>query len=477
MILVAKRHFRAGFVLGLAAALGAPLPAPAQEGLANAPEPTHAVKAPVLPGELPEKPSQPPAFTIAVEALGFSAPGPLYLGQRASFVSLDFLDENRLLFTFRVPGLIRREAGENDAREIRAVVLTLPAGTVEAEALWTVHDRARYLWMLSDGHFLLRDRENLELGDATLVLKPYLRFPGPLVWLEMDPLQKYLVTDSREPAAAAGKPGEVPTPETAKASIDVDGQKPNGHPSDKDLSPGSPVRHPSDQDLSPGTPVRDADLAVRILRRDTGQVMLVSRSPSTVHLPVNSDGYLESQRARGDTWLLHLNFFSGGSRILGQVDSTCSPLFDFLSQREVLVTTCSPTGAGKLVAMGTDGRRLWEAQTPEATIWPLVVRAPDGSRLAREALAVSHPVSAGASLSPEEIKGQLVEVLNAADGKVALETAASPVLDGGGNVAISPSGRRVAVLAGGGLQVFELPPPPPLPEPAILAPAARPPGR
>jgi hypothetical protein len=98
-------------------------------------------------------------------------------------------------------------------------------------------------------------------------------------------------------------------------------------------------------------------------------------------------------------------------------------------------------------------------------------------RLAREALAVSPPISAGASLSPEEIKGQLVEVLNAADGKVALETTASPVLDGGGNVAISPSGRRVAVLAGGVLQVFELPPPPPLPEPAILAPAARPPGR
>jgi hypothetical protein len=463
MIHVAKRHFRAGLVLGLAAALGALSPAPAQESLANAPEPTRAVKAPMLPGELPDKPSQPPAFTIAVGVLGFSAPGPLYLGQRASFVSLDFLDENRLLFTFRVPGLIRREAGEEEVRQIRAVVLTLPAGAVEAEALWTVHDRARYLWMLSDGHFLLRDRENLELGDATLVLKPYLRFPGPLLWLEMDPAQKYLVTDSREPAAAAGKPGEVPTPESAKASIDVDGQTPDGHPGDLGLAPGSPVR--------------DADLAVRILRRDSGQVMLVSRSPSTVHLPINSDGYLESLRARGNAWLLNLNFFNGGSRILGQVESTCSPLFDFLSQREVLVTTCSLTGAGKLVAMGTDGRRLWEAQTPDTTIWPLVVRAPDGSRVAREALAISHPVSAGASLSPEEIKGQLVDVLNAADGKVTLETAASPVLDGGGNVAISPSGRRVAVLAGSGLQVFELPPPLPLPEPAILAPAARQPGR
>jgi len=234
----------------------------------------------------------------------------------------------------------------------------------------------------------------------------------------------------------------VPTPESAKAIIDMDGQKPGN----------------------------DADLAVRILRRDSGQVMLVSRSPSTVHLPINSDGYLESLRVRGDAWLLHLNFFSGGSKILGQVDSSCSPLFDLLSQREVLVTTCSSTGTGKLVAMGTDGRRLWEAQTPDTTIWPLVVKAPDGSRLAREALAVSHPVSAGASLSPEEIKGQLVEVLDAADGKVTLETAASPVLDGGGNVAISPSWLRVAVLAGGGLQVFELPLPPPLPEPATRQP-------
>ena len=95
------------------------------------------------------------------------------------------------------------------------MVLTLPAGTVEAEALWTVHDRQRYLWMLNDGRFLLRDRDNLELGDATLELKPYLRFPGPLLWLEMDPAQKFLVTDSREPAAA-GKPGEVPTPASAR---------------------------------------------------------------------------------------------------------------------------------------------------------------------------------------------------------------------------------------------------------------------
>ena len=443
--------------LGLAAVAGAALCAvsgaltqgrmaqlPDVPDATDAPKPSRVARERTLPDRLPDKPSQPPAFTVSVEALGFSAPGPIYLGQRSSLVSLDFLDENRLLFTFRVPGLIRREAGESDAgdeRQIRAVVLALPAGAIEAEALWTVHDRARYLWMLKDGRFLLRDRDNLELGDATLELKPYLRFPGPLLWLEMDPAQQFLVTDSREPAAAEQKPGEVPSPAAAVAGITVDGQKPAG----------------------------PADLAVRILRRDSGKVMLVSRARSTVHLPINSEGYLESLRANGVQWLVNLNYFSGGSTVLGRVDSACSPAFDFVSQREVLVTACTPSGAGKLVAMGTDGRRLWEARTSDEAIWPLLVRSPDGSRLAREVLAVSHPVNAHSPLNREDIKGQLVEVLDAADGKVALEAAASPVLDAGGNVAISPSGRRVAVLNGGAIQVFELPAPPSLPAPAAKA--------
>jgi len=421
---------RTALILAVAGMALVALPlAQAQGSLLDAPKPSREIRAPELPDRLPNKPSQPPAFKVPVEPLGFSAPGPLYLGQRNSLVSLDFLDEDRLLFTFRVPGLIRREPGEEDVRQIRAVVLALPSGAAQAEALWTVHDRQRYLWMLTGGRFLLRDRDNLEMGDATLQLKPFLRFPGPLLSLDMDPAQKFLVTNSREPAASGSK--------------ESDGQK-----------------------------LADTDLAVRVLRRDSGQVVLVSRAPSTVHLPINSDGYLGSLRESGDAWMLDLNYFSGGSNVLGRIDSTCSPLFDFLSEREVLVTTCTDTGAGKLVAMTTDGRRLWEAQTSDESMWPLVVRSPDGSRLAREALAITHPVSARSPVSQDDIKGQLVEVLDAADGKVALQASASPVLDAGGNVAISPSGRRVAVLNGGAIQVFELPPPPPL-----AATTAHPPAR
>jgi hypothetical protein len=203
---------------------------------------------------------------------------------------------------------------------------------------------------------------------------------------------------------------------------------------------------------------------VPILRRDTGQVMLVSRARSPVRLPINAEGYLESIRSSGSEWLVKLNYFTGGSKVLGRVDSTCSPMFSFLSQKQVLAATCDRAGARRFTAMGTDGRRLWELAQGEQAIWPLLTMAPNGSRMARETLAVDHPVSSFDPLGSEDIKAQVVEVLNAADGKVALKLTATPILDAGGNVAISPSGRRVAALTAGNLQVFDLPEPPVLAE-------------
>ncbi len=403
-----------------------------------------------LPDRLPEKPSLPPVFTVPAEPLGFSAPGAIYLGARNSLVSLDFLDENHLLFTFRVPGLMRREAEDGtggEERQIRAVVVALPEGKVESEALWTVHDRVRYLWMLKNGHFLLRDRDSLQEGDAKLELKPLLQFPGPLLWLELDPSQQFMVTNSREPAVE-------------KSADSGDGQK-TVQPS---LNPNDLGKTDAGHDEPGKAEARKTDLVLRILHWESGRVLLVSRVPSTMHLPIDSDGYLESMRGNGQQWLLNLNYFNGGSRVLGRVESACSPAFEFVSQREVLVTGCTGSGGRKLVAMDIGGRRLWEDSTSASAIWPMVVMAPNGSRLAQETLAVTHSVNPFEPLDREDVKGQLVRVFNAADGKVALEAPASPALDSGGNVAISPGGRRVAILNAGAIQVFDLPAAPPLPD-------------
>lgn len=375
--------------------------------------------------------SQPAAFTIPVEPLGFFAPGAIYQGQRESLVSLDFLDEDHLLFTFHAPGLMRREdkTPAGDERQIRAVVLELPSGTVNAEALWTLHDRGRYLWMLNDGHFLLRNQNDLQFGEASLELKPWFHFQGPLLWLEMDPAQDLVATNSREPVGTNPQTGSVPSPSTASAWVTTDEVKSYAQP----------------------------DIVLRIVRRSAGQVMLVSRTRTTVHLPINSEGFVESLRGKGHEWVLNLNYFKGGSRVMGKLDSMCAPSVEFVSDPEVLITTCNPDNSRWMVAMSTDGKRLWNVAKPPTQIWPRLYMAPNGLRLARETLVVTHPIDTFSPLSFDDVQGQLVEVYDAITGKVNLTAPASPILDGGGNVAISPSARRVAVLDAGAIQVYELP--------------------
>ena len=384
------------------------------------------------PGKPDHRASQPAAFSIPVEPLGFFAPGAIYQGQRESLVSLDFLDEDHLLFTFHAPGLMRRESSTaiGSERQIRAVVLALPAGTVSAEALWTLHDRGRYVWMLNDGHFLLRNQNDLQLGDASLELKPSLHFEGPLMWIELNPLQDLVATESREAVGTKPGTGNVPSPSTASAQVTTDEEKPNAQPG----------------------------IVLRIIRRATGKVMLVSRTRTTVHLPFNSDGFVESLRGKGHEWVLNLNSFQGGDRVMGKLDSMCAPSVEFVSNPEVLVTTCNPDGSRWMVAMSTDGKRLWNVVKPPTQIWPRLYMAPNGLRLARETLLVTHPIDTFSPLSFDDVTGQLVEVYDAITGKVDLTAAASPVLDSGGNVAISPSARRVAVLDSGAIQVYELPP-------------------
>jgi hypothetical protein len=208
-------------------------------------------------------------------------------------------------------------------------------------------------------------------------------------------------------------------------------------------------------------------MILRILLRDSGKVMLVSHIRSAIHLPINGDGYLETLRSTGKSWTLNLNRFDGGSKVVGSIDSVCSPMLDFISPREILATTCTANGDPHLVAVSTEGQHLWDNQPQNASVWPILIMGSDGSRLARETLMVSHSVSAFAPLGTDDIKGQDVQVFDAATGKMALRAQASPVYDAGGNVAISPSSRRVAVVMAEGIQIFDLPAPPPLPDTSV----------
>jgi hypothetical protein len=419
-----------------------------------------------------------PAIQIPVTPLGFAPPALHYLGERLSQVSVSFLSEDSLLFTFRVPGLIPRERGSSGqsgqtgeeenihtARHIRAYVLNLPTGAVTAEALWDVHDYGPYLSVLKDGRFLLRDRNSVQIGDSSLHLEPFLRFPGQVKAVDLDPDKRLLIANTTEPPAkassAATSPASVATSANATASD----------------SSGSLDEVPHMQSL------------LRILSLDTRTVLLFSRVAGVTHPPVDGEGYYEALRGSGSSWLISYQDFHGTSTPLITVESTCYPALDVLAHEAVLASACNSNGGRTLTAyrksptgnaisdktQEVTKRGLWMLSTPPTKVWPLIAKAPEGRRFARATLDVTHSVSPSSPLDQQDIRGQNIQVYNIADGNVALAVNAHPVFDGGGNFALSPSGRRFAVLNGDAIQIFDLPPAPPIPaQPSVVSPVASP---
>ena len=361
---------------------------------------------------IPAGPQEPPTFSIAVAPLGFGSPSTTYLGRHYSLISLDFLDEDRLLFSFRAPGLLERETSEPAGdRQMKAVVLKIPDGSVESQTVWTLSDRSRYLWMLQNGHFLLRDREGLKIGDASLRSKPLLGLSGEFQDLKIDPDSKVAVVRTLEAASSM---------------------------------PNAPVK-----------------IVNRVVRLESGQVEAVDSS-SVSELPINSEGFLSiAHDNKYDQWSLKLTTFGDDTRVLGHIRSNCAPSAALLAEQLILLSGCNSNHIPTLKAVSTSGLVAWEAETPVDFIAPLLVPTAYGSRFLRESIVFRKTPSIGSEmLWVKAVSGQVVRVFNTATGKVALEIPIKPILDAGGNAAISPSGRRIAVLNGGAIQVYELPAPP-----------------
>ncbi len=373
--------------------------------------------------------------TIPAAPLGFAPPAAHYLTHHVAQMSLDFLDEDHLLFTFRVPGLIPRPVAGGQIppyeRHIRAVVVQISTGQTQAEDLWTLHDTDHYLWMLGNGHFLLRDGNLLRIGDASLRLQPFLRFPGPIDTIETDPFDHFLVADTEEQSTL---------PVKKRPSL---------------LSTTGSATEP------PPT-----DFLVRVIDLATRKVVLFSHTEGVIHLPLSENGYYQIQRSEGLNWMVSYSDLQGQGMPYWQVESVCMPPLDPVAPGLVLATPCGDDGSRALVMLSRATKSvLWHVDIPATSVWPVLARSASGLRIARATLELSQPVTAGNPIDPEDIRGQKVAVYNTADGVMEFVVDADPPLDAGGNFALSPSARRVAVLRQGSLQVFDLPAPPPLPQP------------
>ena len=375
-------------------------------------------------GEKKPAPAPPPeikpAVSIAVAPLGYEPPGAFYLTYKLSSAALGFFDDDHLLFTFRVGGLLKRAPGDplsDDDQDIRAVVLDLRTGKVVEETKWRMHDRSQYLWPFGDGKFLVRVRDALFVTDEGLHLEPYMTFEDRIRAIQVSTDQKLLVVETNDPV-----------------KVDADG-------SNEEFLGGPPVKvmlFP----LGGETPFAESHAKVPTL------------------LPLMGDGLLDLLEGKANgTWVMRDVPFDGQARTVAEVKSNCQPSARPLSASVVLMVGCSGDGDDRqVIAVSTKGDgELWRDRWQNRFVWGWFDSAENGSRFVYESIASNRRISMFDSLYPEDVQAQMAGVYDTETGKLVLVKDASPVLTAGQNVALSGDGKRFAILRNGAVEVYDLP--------------------
>lgn len=372
-------------------------------------------------GDHPPPPAPAPAERIEVAPLGYMPPSAFYLSFRLSSMSMGFFDNDHLLFTFRVGGLLKRLPGQHtddEDQQIRALVLDLRTGQVEKQTEWRMHDRSQYLWPYPDGKFLVRIRDSLYMTDRSLELEPYLSFDTTLRAVEITPDRKTTVLET-----------EIPGRSQAEAM---------------------------------GEEAGSAEKKVMIAMLSSGSQTVTMRSEArhAVDIPLVSDGILDFLEGKQvGTWAMRDVAFHGDPRIVAEVKSSCQPSVEPISASVVLVMGCfqQVDSDRPVFAISTGGDLLWQQHWEAKYVWGSFAYAENGSRFAYESVQVDRPISVIDSLDPEDVTAQLAGVFDTETGKMVLLKNATPVLTAGQNVALSPDGRRFAVLRNGAIEIYDLP--------------------
>ncbi len=369
----------------------------------------------------------PPTLRIPSEPLGYHPLSSFYVMGRTSSSSLDFVDNDHVLFTFRVPGLLKRlpECQPDDEDQlIRALVLHLPDGKIVQSAEWRMHDRGRYLWPLGDGRFLVRQQDGLLTTDASLELTPFLKSSTPLRLVKLSPDAHLLLVET-------------------------------------DLEKHTPEEHESlaAEAKEQGLPAPREDVQLVFFRIADRSVVTRARSLNVGDIPLISDGYIESLAAHGDHWMIRYVPFDGQPSVMADVESSCKPNESSLNARTAFVSICPQRGSDHEVdAVSLDGKKLWNYRWDDHYIWPTLAASENGQRVAFSTLRVGRPVSPVDPIDETDLREQRVEVMDVLTGRLELTEFASPILSGGQNYALSPDGSRFAVLRENAIEVYDLPP-------------------
>jgi VWFA-related protein len=365
-----------------------------------------------------------PAAQINLSAIGFNGLSASARLAAQSNMSLDFLDDDHVLLTFNPKKMFKRNPDcppSHDDRLVHAVVMTVPEGKVVRETDWYLHDHQRYLWPLGGGRVLLRKLNSLYVVDSELHEKLLTTSPQPYLWIGVTGDGKQIIT-------------ERPAAETAAKTAAQQNAKPDAKPKVK----------------------------LEFLDVDTLAVQRTIKSEGKVQLDALSTGFADVIHGRmGSVWMVRFGPSGSHRENITRVRSRCVPDIMFLSDNTLLVGRCAMSGPDYSVSAFTlSGHFLWRQHWNEHRYTPRLKHSDDGSRVAVSSV-VRVVVDASTDEEPDDDTDrglkQNIQVLNTASGDAVFSLEAAPAVLSAQNVSLSPAGRRLALLQGSTLAVYDLP--------------------
>ena len=343
-------------------------------------------------------------------------------------VTVNYLDSEDVLVTFiarkLVPRLPDAREGDQDCI-VHAAVLHLPDAAVIRETDWHMRDHGQYLWPLSHGRFLLRERntlytiEPLRKDGHGLERQPFLAPQGELASIQLSPSADLILVETTPEHhvgddAAAVKDGPVSA--SFYSVEEKDG---------------------------------------RIYARTRGH----AKADEAFGISFTSAGVLRPVQEDSAHWGFDFHSFDGKVLQLAGLTSTCRPSSFFVTDDFFFSAGCHGGSDRRLLAgFNLLAEANWVFTTDDPPTWTVVSTSPETGRFAVRNTLVQNYWADETKLMAEDLRGQEVRVYGERNGDELLHVSVSPTQRTGSNFSLSPDGMHLAVLNGRELEIYKLPP-------------------
>ena len=377
-------------------------------------------------GPRPARPGD-PAFTLETDPYGYLPLPAKFMVSGLSMLTLHFVDNEHLLFTFHSHGLLKRLADSNpedNDRSVTAVLIELPSGKEVARTTWRTRDQDQYLWPLGHGRFVLRIRSRLTVLDPMGGLASrhafeehsFLEFKRRIGYVSVSPGGDLLSVETL-PARAAATSSDDAEDESARPAVEIRFFR---------------LEYADDTD----------GRSRKVIPKVAGG--LVTRR--MLNIPATSEGFIDVSKDKDAGYLFDFQSHAGKRVELAGYATTCAPKTYLVSRSEFVSFGCSTAGKEVLSEFDLRGAEPWVNVLQGTYIAPVITSSPDAGRFVLSRLMVSGTYIDPASIVPDQVSAQELTVMQNHDGHVLLKTRASPMQRSGQNFDLSPNGMWFATL-------------------------------